>query len=51
MSYFRTPFNYEGTSPTQVRDDLNKANMNFTTLSNTFVSNDPTTGVVKNYKN
>ncbi len=47
MSYFRTPFNYEGTSPTQVRDDLNKANMNFTTLSNTFVSNDPTTGVVK----
>ncbi len=48
MPYNTTPFNYYGTSSTQIRDDLAKANDNFSILASAFVSNDPTTGIVNN---
>ena len=41
MPYNTTPFNYYGTSPTQIKDDLDKANQNFEILGQAFYNNDP----------
>ena len=41
MPYNTTPFNYLGTSPTQIKDDLDKANQNFKILGQAFYNNDP----------
>jgi hypothetical protein len=48
MGYTPNPFNYTGTLPNQVQNDLQSANDNFNTLAQAFVDNDPTTGTVKN---
>ena len=48
MAYTRRPFDYTGTLPNQVQNDLNLANDNFDILAQAFVSNDPATGTVKN---
>jgi hypothetical protein len=47
MGWYSTPFNYDGTSPTQVRDDLQKANENFQALSNVFENGTPLSGKIK----
>ena len=47
MGWYSTPFNYDGTSPTQVRDDLQKANENFQTLSEVFENGTPLSGKIK----
>jgi len=47
MGYTPNPFNYTGTLPNQVQNDLSLANDNFNTLAQAFVNNDPTTGQVK----
>jgi hypothetical protein len=48
MAYTSRPFNYTGTLPNQVQNDLGLANDNFDILGQAFVSNDPATGTVKN---
>ncbi|MEM1672469.1 MAG: hypothetical protein QXT86_10520 [Archaeoglobaceae archaeon] len=48
MSWTSRPFNYYGTSPTQILDDLTKANDNFEILGQAFVNNNPTTQMAKN---
>ncbi|MCI4408208.1 MAG: tail fiber domain-containing protein [Thermofilum sp.] len=47
MGWYSTPFNYDGTSPTQVRDDLQKANENFQALSDVFENGTPLSGRIK----
>jgi len=47
MGWYSTPFNYDGTSPTQVRDDLQKANENFQVLSDVFENGTPLSGKIK----
>jgi len=47
MGWYSTPFNYDGTSPTQVRDDLQKANENFQALSGVFENGTPLSGKIK----
>ena len=47
MGWYSSPFNYDGTSPTQVRDDLQKANENFTALSDVFENGTPLSGKIK----
>lgn len=47
MPWTNRPFNYYGTSPTQILDDLTKANDNFEILGQAFVDNDPTTQKAK----
>jgi len=47
MGWYSTPFNYDGTSPTQVRDDLQKANENFQALSDVFENGTPLSGKIK----
>jgi hypothetical protein len=47
MGYTTNPFNYTGTLPNQVQNDLQLANDNFNILVQAFVNNDPTTGTVK----
>jgi hypothetical protein len=47
MGYTTNPFNYTGTLPNQVQNDLQLANDNFNILAQAFVNNDPTTGTVK----
>lgn len=47
MPWHRNPFNYYGTSQTQILEDLSKANENFTVLENAFVNNNPDSGLVK----
>jgi hypothetical protein len=51
MGYTPNPFNYTGTLPNQVQNDLQLVNDNFNTLAQAFVGNDPTTGKVKNTNN
>jgi hypothetical protein len=48
MGYTNRPFDYTGNLDNQVQHDLNLANENFDILAQAFVSNDPTTGKVKN---
>jgi len=48
MPYTKRPFNYTGTLPNQVQNDLELADDNFDILGQAFVNNDPTTGIVKN---
>ena len=48
MAYTRRPFNYTGTLPNQVQNDLELADDNFDILGQAFVNNDPSTGIVKN---
>jgi len=48
MPYTRRPFNYTGTLPNQVENDLGLADDNFDILAQAFVNNDPATGIVKN---
>ncbi|MEM4620948.1 MAG: hypothetical protein QW607_12150 [Desulfurococcaceae archaeon] len=47
MPWTNRPFDYFGTSPTQILDDLTKANDNFEILGQAFVGNDPTTQKAK----
>jgi len=47
MGWYSTPFNYDGTSPTQVRDDLQKANENFQALSDVFENGTPLSGKIR----
>ena len=47
MGWYSTPFNYDGTSPTQVRGDLQKANENFQALSDVFENGTPLSGRIK----
>jgi hypothetical protein len=47
MGWYSTPFNYDGNSPTQVRDDLQKANENFQALSDVFENGTPLSGRIK----
>jgi len=47
MGWYSAPFNYDGTSPTQVRDDLQKANENFQALSDVFENGTPLSGRIK----
>lgn len=47
MPWTSRPFNYYGTSPTQILDDLTKANDNFEILGQAFVDNNPTTQKAK----
>ena len=47
MGWHSTPFYYDGTSPTQVRDDLQKANENFQALSDVFENGTPLSGKIK----
>ena len=48
MPYTRRPFNYTGTLPNQVENDLGLADDNFDILAQAFVNDDPASGVVKN---
>jgi hypothetical protein len=48
MAYTSRPFNYTGTLPNQVQNDLDLANDNFEILEQAFANNDPTTQTVKN---
>ena len=48
MPYTKRPFNYTGTLPNQVQNDLELADDNFDILGQAFVNNDPTTGIVRN---
>jgi len=48
MPYTRRPFNYTGTLPNQVQNDLELADDNFDILAQAFVNNDPASGVAKN---
>jgi hypothetical protein len=48
MAYTNRPFNYTGTLPNQVQNDLGLANDNFEILGQAFVNNDPTTSIAKN---
>jgi hypothetical protein len=48
MPWIARPFDYYGTAPDQVLEDLTQANDNFEILGNCFVNNDPTTGIAKN---
>jgi hypothetical protein len=47
MGYTSAPFNPSNPYPNQVATELNLANQNFTILSQAFLNNDPTTGVIK----
>jgi hypothetical protein len=47
-TWIARPFDYYGTAPNQILEDLTQANDNFEILGNCFVNNDPTTGIAKN---
>jgi len=47
MAYTSKPFNYTGTLPNQVQNDLELANDNFDILGQAFIGNDPTNQPVK----
>jgi hypothetical protein len=47
MSYTSRPFNYTGTLPNQVQNDLNLANDNFDILGQAFLNNDPSSKPIK----
>jgi hypothetical protein len=47
MPWIPRPFDYYGTSPNQILEDLTQANDNFEILGKCFVNDDPTTGKVK----
>jgi hypothetical protein len=47
MPWIPRPFDYYGTSPNQILEDLTQANDNFEILGKCFVNDDPTTGKAK----
>jgi len=47
MAYTSRPFNYTGTLPNQVQNDLGLANDNFDVLGQAFIGNDPTSQPIK----
>jgi hypothetical protein len=47
MAYTNRPFNYTGTLPNQVQNDLNLANDNFDILGQAFIGNDPSSQPIK----
>jgi len=47
MAYTNRPFNYTGTLPNQVQNDLELANDNFDILAQAFIGNDPSSQPVK----
>ena len=48
MPYTKRPFNFTGTLPNQILNDLELADDNFDILAQAFVNNDPASEVVKN---
>jgi hypothetical protein len=47
MNYIFDPFNFTGSSATQIRDDLQKANNNFNILGSAFINDDPKNQPIK----